>query len=44
MLARKLEFWLPSATVTVYFAALCHGDRLELRDAILESVGTLVVG
>ena len=44
MLTRKLEFWLASATGIVYFAALCLGDRRELRDAILESVGTLVVG
>ncbi len=44
MLTRKLEFWLSARTGIVYFAGLCLGDNVELRDAILESAGTLVVG
>ena len=44
LLARKLEFWLPPATGVVHFAAMLHGDRPEVRDAILQSAGTLSVG
>ena len=38
---RKIDFLLPTRTGFVHFQAICEGDRPKLRDAILESVGTL---